>query len=1507
MIKEKFELLRKHGKKVVAGLLAATMTIEQVPFEIGGGTITAEAAGTANDPTDELYIPQLFATISYKKTDESQMNNAITLSRLTSQDTTITITTEESGYTIDKPGLHVDTPVIFYSETEKKYFARLVGLDSSGNPMGPYQYADANGLEVVGGVAVHFSGIDGWEYADTEATQSLYDEWDDEDEADVTDSVNVENSRSAAAVDEKTAEKSESTVDTSNAEQEVSTAEAETTTAEAAKETEKAGSAQETEKETKESAVETDTKKEESETEAGTETKAEESKAEATTKAAESVTETETETKAEESATETETETKTEESATETETETKAEESATETETKAEEAAKEAGASYDIAVYDGDQIPTYPYVLEPNSAQMLQVPGDEGYYWGNVKLKYQKSISTSDHPSISANFKFFIIDRKKHHIPEGLEAECQAWIDMEGFTTPTGEKKDKNDFGANCTAGEKKTDPNSFIRFLYSNIDWTCSLKTINGTKEKPVVVWQKNNYASYLLTLKNTSGLVDGKLTEDGMVPDETVFSNYDITIKPPYDTTEKAYSESWQYTRYYRGEDGTIQENPDYWNSNKDESGTDNKDDKDDGRTYTGKWIANDLSNVDYRAEEYDNSGGAVIVDVTDVSKDLWEKIENPDELIDAGGKLIGYRHSTGANFTFRVRNQTLYPPQFGEDDNGKPYMRGYSTDPNKKISRAYRVFVPFTSSIGGQRGDTVNIDVQSDAYVYFGGNGIASQEAIRAIEANAENSDEHRVADTGVPLIDDRPEEEREAALHYGEKQEDEQSEENADTQELDEEDSAQVQADTAVLDETADEQPSGTWTVDEQPGTDTKGLGHRLLQTSSATTYFTLPQYEPSGEKTLQWADAYYAGKKLVYTLENVGIANSKTSGDLKLNFSAPMYRPNVVDTLPDAFDLQEIQFVFPKRLSDDYSKDGKTPADYWLGGTDPLLGVGIVGDRDQNEYPVIEYVEPGKESDKNRVWIPVDREKTGDFKLLSDTAETINGEPANVYSMDLTNYFDELGFYPKLVRINYRCCWVPLTTCLGNVRLVGVSRIAGQRVNTINTNFNILLFKNERLPVALEQGQLTDKVGYFDLDNTVMNYKEKKFSTDPAHVKKSQIEANVFAETEIKNRHNTDPDKLETPITLDYGNYLIQVKNKMPAEGYNVDINFKLNKEEIDQSEDAKPNTLVPAFFTKGIRISRQLLEAGKPHYKREDDGTLTEQPILILNYADGTKVTYTKTELLRDYLVTDPKQGINPHQEYVEDSVYIDLEGEKKNGCQIETFTLSYASFMASDDLKDKFGTSDDENTSGDAEDPMDYLWMRVYGTSSSICEATGTSKVEVTGWKDRLTGQIFKDEDENIYTFEDDGILKFVMAKPTIDAMVTWGHNGKSFSSKQQPVPYQQEFSYDLKLGNDSTAVMYTGTVDLGLDMFTNGDDVPDGLKHRGFVLDCLEFDVKHMLGASADNWAEIDQIEFYDVDDTAANAKPKATFTGQELKQNYVTNGILTLDYSRISRESG
>ena len=116
-------------------------------------------------------------------------------------------------------------------------------------------------------------------------------------------------------------------------------------------------------------------------------------------------------------------------------------------------------------------------------------------------------------------------------------------------------------------------------------------------------------------------------------------------------------------------------------------------------------------------------------------------------------------------------------------------------------------------------------------------------------------------------------------------------------------------------------------------------------------------------------------------------------------------------------------------------------------------------------------------------------------------------------------MDLKNYFDELGVYPKLGTYQYRCCWHRLQPCLGTYVWL-VCQESGQRVNTINTNFTILLFKNERLPAALEQGQLTirlDILTWIIIDEL----QREKFSTDPAHVEKSQIEANVFAETEIK--------------------------------------------------------------------------------------------------------------------------------------------------------------------------------------------------------------------------------------------------------------------------------------------------------------------------------------------------------------------------------------------------
>lgn len=166
-------------------------------------------------------------------------------------------------------------------------------------------------------------------------------------------------------------------------------------------------------------------------------------------------------------------------------------------------------------------------------------------------------------------------------------------------------------------------------------------------------------------------------------------------------------------------------------------------------------------------------------------------------------------------------------------------------------------------------------------------------------------------------------------------------------------------------------------------------------------------------------------------------------------------------------------------------------------------------------------------------------------------------------------------------------------------------------------------------------------------------------------------------------------------------------------------------------------------------------------------------------------------------------------------------------------------------------------------------EDLQADQWIRIYGTSMNICTAPGKAICEVKGWKSRFNGEIMEDEQYR-YQNEDEAKLKFVMANPTIDAYVSWTDKAlnKKFSAKQQPVPYQNQFSYDLALGNDSTAVMYKGIIDLNLDVYDGSYHVEE-LRYKGFAADYLEFDMSKMLSSeSKDNWAEMKEIQFFDVD---------------------------------------
>ena len=114
-----------------------------------------------------------------------------------------------------------------------------------------------------------------------------------------------------------------------------------------------------------------------------------------------------------------------------------------------------------------------------------------------------------------------------------------------------------------------------------------------------------------------------------------------------------------------------------------------------------------------------------------------------------------------------------------------------------------------------------------------------------------------------------------------------------------------------------------------------------------------------------------------------------------------------------------------------------------------------------------------------------------------------------------------------------------------------------------------TSFTILNYEDKRNQGALDEGQLTDQVGYFNVGLADYNGRISTPSEARKDVNKSDIWAEANVETEIRKRHKVDKDLLETPITMEYGNYLLKFGNRSLAEGYNIDFTFNLEKESLN--------------------------------------------------------------------------------------------------------------------------------------------------------------------------------------------------------------------------------------------------------------------------------------------------------------------------------------------------
>ena len=359
----------------------------------------------------------------------------------------------------------------------------------------PQDYAEANHLEIAGGVEVAFRGLssDIWKVYNTSKTQSgdsglsietaqeedAKEEWtvseaSQEETAEGTKETDETKEAADAADQENPSEDQENKDQEETAKDEESetsdtkdTADTEKTAAEELKaeepekvhETEAKETQEIKESETKENETikEEETKEEtaaknDSETAAPSEAETDASQAEETTKAAESDNIEETTAKeTEENADKIEETTKTDEgetASTPTEDEKKTQSETKTNDEKKTQAKTQAAEENEIAAYATEDTDNYHYVLEPDDKQMQLGTAEQTggssvlqYYRGNVRLDYQDGDyePTKVHP-IDVKFKFWInqdgtdANSNPYSFPEGLQAECWSWIHNQGYS-----------------------------------------------------------------------------------------------------------------------------------------------------------------------------------------------------------------------------------------------------------------------------------------------------------------------------------------------------------------------------------------------------------------------------------------------------------------------------------------------------------------------------------------------------------------------------------------------------------------------------------------------------------------------------------------------------------------------------------------------------------------------------------------------------------------------------------------------------------------------------------------------------------------------------------------------------------------------------------------------------------------------------------------------------------------------------------------------------------------
>jgi hypothetical protein len=396
-----------------------------------------------------------------------------------------------------------------------------------------------------------------------------------------------------------------------------------------------------------------------------------------------------------------------------------------------------------------------------------------------------------------------------------------------------------------------------------------------------------------------------------------------------------------------------------------------------------FTGKWVDNLMESRGFDVSQYDDTGGVVILDVTELDQTKLDNLDlatvgisdaeaqsmssseitkakteylmsfaDADLLQSYGATLVPYTTSSGDNFAFEVKGETLYPPHMKKGN-----VKAGSTDPTDVYTedypneREYAIFVPYNTNVSLKNPET---QATMNGSIYFG----------------------------------------------------------------------------------PKDENDRGVYSWNEKKETE---------------VYFNIPEYQANIQKNVQ-SEEVYVGEEVKYTLSDIQF----TSTDGSTQNLPPMYRPYIIDTLPEYFDVTELRFTVPDSLAttDDYIYD-------WLGGDDKLLGLGVVKDTKTQDsaYTVLEYL------NSSGGWTPIPNPK-------SVLTKSENGYTS--YILDYELFFEQCQDFQKnhTIRINFKSSMAATEQLPGNVEFIGRSRVAGEATNTAEVNFTQLLFNSIQQSRAL---------------------------------------------------------------------------------------------------------------------------------------------------------------------------------------------------------------------------------------------------------------------------------------------------------------------------------------------------------------------------------------------------------------------------------------------------